>query len=326
MEQSVVVSETEICIRGSDFIGRDWSVFGKEHLLDIFATYYKSQKIKIYLIDGENAKFSGFATFIYWLGRQFNIPADDIIWDPQTDNCYDQKLGIFLRANDYISDLISCPESDAKFVGLALGRCNPTRLRLAYETDMTFPNDNFTIFKTSISCLKSEFESIRLTKLYAAEIGWFESKNFDTTTVVPIGENGTVDWKIAYETYFDICNRYQIEIISETDAMRNLWFTEKTARCLAIGKPFVLVAGQASLQQLRTMGFNTFGAVIDESYDNEVIPTIRIQRMIASLQELYTSNNKEQRIKQLYEIAETNIKNYKNFKSSFDKNHKPYKL
>jgi hypothetical protein len=195
---------------------------------------------------------------------------------------------------------------------MALGRFNPTRFRLAYEIDRAFPNDNFTIFKTTIPQVKREVEvKHRLTNLYAAELAWFESKKFDTTDIVPSNENGTVGWQIAYKTYFDICNQYQIEIISETDSMSNLWFTEKTAKCLAIGKPFVLVAGQSSLQQLQTIGFNTFNTVIDESYDNEVIPTLRIKCMIESLRELYTSSNRDERIQQMYEIAKTNIEIYK---------------
>lgn len=316
MEESVVVNEQEIFIHGESFIHREWQVTGKEILLDIFSTHYKAQKIKILLFDGANAKFSGFTTFINWLGQQFNIPADDIIWDPPTDNWYDQKLGIFLSANEYIPNLINCPESDAKFVGMALGRFNTTRLRLAYEIDNAFPDNNFTIFKTPVTHIKHQFQiNHQLTKLYANELAWVESKKFDTTNIAQWGNSGGVGWIPAYETYFDICNRYQIEIISETDAMSNLWFTEKTAKCLAIGKPFVLVAGQSSLQQLRIMGFNTFSEVIDESYDNEVIPTIRIQRLVASLQELYTSNNKQQRIEQMYEIAKTNIEIYKNIKN-----------
>jgi hypothetical protein len=64
---SVVVSEEEIYIHGESFIHRDWSIIGKEEIIDIFATYYTSQKIRILLFDGGNAKFSGFITFIDWL-------------------------------------------------------------------------------------------------------------------------------------------------------------------------------------------------------------------------------------------------------------------
>ena len=92
--------------------------------------------------------------------------------------------------------------------------------------------------------------------------------------------------------------------------MSDFWFTEKTARCLATGKPFALVAGTGSLQRLRDMGFKTFNSVLDESYDLETTPTRRINRLILSLKELY---NSQAGIEKLQEIAQENINIYKDY-------------
>lgn len=60
---------------------------------------------------------------------------------------------------------------------------------------------------------------------------------------------------------------YFIEIIIESE-IHNPWvFTEKTMRAFYTGKPFILLAGPGSLNNLRNWGFKTFSPFIDESYD-----------------------------------------------------------
>jgi hypothetical protein len=64
-----------------------------------------------------------------------------------------------------------------------------------------------------------------------------------------------------------------MEIVPETlfDDSR-LHLTEKALRPIACGKPFMLVATAGSLKYLRSYGFETFGNLIDESYDLETDP------------------------------------------------------
>ena len=100
-------------------------------------------------------------------------------------------------------------------------------------------------------------------------------------------------------------------IVVETNALTNYYFTEKTARCLASGKPFVLFSGERSLDNLHRMGFNTYGSVIDESYDTALHPYQRVQMMVQSLQDLYNSPNREDLIDQMYQIAEKNMSIYR---------------
>ena len=76
----------------------------------------------------------------------------------------------------------------------------------------------------------------------------------------------------------------QISIVSETT--QNEWFpTEKTYKSLMLGHPFVVYGGQHSLAKLRALGFETFGASIDESYDNCAYPMERADMLIKSLVE-----------------------------------------
>jgi len=75
--------------------------------------------------------------------------------------------------------------------------------------------------------------------------------------------------------------------------------SEKTLQSIAYGKPFVLVAPPKSLEQLKDLGFKTFGDFWDESYDNEIDPQKRML-MIFDLIEHINSFTIEE-LKDLYD-------------------------
>jgi len=57
--------------------------------------------------------------------------------------------------------------------------------------------------------------------------------------------------------------------------------TEKIWKPMAMGHPFVVAANQGYLQDLKHMGFQTFGDIIDESYDTISDPQQRIEAVAA---------------------------------------------
>jgi hypothetical protein len=69
-----------------------------------------------------------------------------------------------------------------------------------------------------------------------------------------------------------------VDVVTETlfDDDR-LHLTEKILRPIACGKPFILVGTWGSLAYLREYGFQTFGNLIDESYDTVQDPVQRLQ-------------------------------------------------
>jgi hypothetical protein len=67
---------------------------------------------------------------------------------------------------------------------------------------------------------------------------------------------------------------------------RRLHITEKTFKAIALEMPFVLIAPAHSLAYMREYGFQTFGNVIDESYDLETNDVQRIERVAKLLKEL----------------------------------------
>jgi hypothetical protein len=68
----------------------------------------------------------------------------------------------------------------------------------------------------------------------------------------------------------DIYNQTCYSIVAESSCVNDhSHFTEKVAKPLMCQRPFVVFAGQHYLRNLRSLGFRTFGDVIDESYDLE---------------------------------------------------------
>ena len=88
---------------------------------------------------------------------------------------------------------------------------------------------------------------------------------------------GTCDW-VRYQGHqchlsqimpIDVYNKTAYSIVAETDADNTLsFFSEKTAKPLIARRAFVAFTGYKFLSNLRELGFQTFGDVIDESYDD----------------------------------------------------------
>ena len=79
----------------------------------------------------------------------------------------------------------------------------------------------------------------------------------DNTYLIP-DQNNIINYRNGCVSYHDIWNKFKIEIVTETDEYQNQWFTDKTAKCLYTGKPFLLLSGPNSLGMLKRMGFVTF--------------------------------------------------------------------
>jgi hypothetical protein len=312
IEQAVTITDSEIVVLSQFFVHKDFSITHKELLLDIFAKNYKDQLVRIKTLDGENIQFSGFVDFIEYVTQVFNIPYNKIILETHngeySGNFQHRKLvlGIFVSIRNYIPAGFQSVPQGKKFAGAMLGRFNPTRLRLAYEIDQAFANDNYTVFQPTKETVANYYRNFN--SLYTNELDWLSKKTFDVD-MLSTHPSGMIDWQNSCQNYLEVQNNYDIEIISETDCFSDFWFTEKTARCLAIGKPFVLLSGQYSLKRLKDLGFYTFDSIINESYDESKSPTDRIQKIVNSLVELKNTN----RIADMYEQAKKNIEIYQEF-------------
>jgi hypothetical protein len=93
---------------------------------------------------------------------------------------------------------------------------------------------------------------------------------------------------------------------------RRLHITEKTFKAIALEMPFVLVAPAGSLEYMREYGFQTFGHVFDESYDEETNDIIRIEKVTKLLKDLDSQSVKERQ--QIHRACLETVKhNYHHF-------------
>ena len=111
----------------------------------------------------------------------------------------------------------------------------------------------------------------------------------------------------------DYCNhdyaQTGMEVVLETLFDDTRWhLTEKTLRPIACGKPFMLAATPGSLQYLKNYGFQTFGDLIDESYDQITHAPTRLRAIIQEMKRIadLDPNAKHQLYQQLHAIAEQN--------------------
>lgn len=79
----------------------------------------------------------------------------------------------------------------------------------------------------------------------------------------------------------EVYNQTRYSLVAET-VNDNNWsfFTEKIAKPMLARRLFLVSSGQYYLRNLREMGFRTFDAVIDESYDTEPDPVRRLDQML----------------------------------------------
>lgn len=79
-------------------------------------------------------------------------------------------------------------------------------------------------------------------------------------------KNGT---SMSHSIPIEIYRQSWYSIVAETGSDNSLFLTEKTAKPLFEQRLFVLFGSQGLLKRLQDQGYQTFGSVIDESYDNE---------------------------------------------------------
>jgi len=107
-----------------------------------------------------------------------------------------------------------------------------------------------------------------------------------------------VPWNIYRNTWYSV--------ICETGFTGDGFFlTEKTTKALFAQRVFVLFAPCQFLKTLRTFGFETFGSVIDEDYDEELIDLVRYRKAFAQMLSL-SQQDPVQVYKKLQPVLEHN--------------------
>jgi hypothetical protein len=106
---------------------------------------------------------------------------------------------------------------------------------------------------------------------------WEVKENMDNSV------SGTVPWEIYNHTWFSV--------VCETLGNNRVFLSaEKTAKCFQARRLFVVLAIQGFLQHYRNWGFETFGDVIDESYDTELDDIVRWSKAFEQINWLCKQN------------------------------------
>jgi hypothetical protein len=99
-------------------------------------------------------------------------------------------------------------------------------------------------------------------------------------------------------------------IVTETNFERPYQnFSEKTVDTIRLGKPFVLVAPYRTLALLKQLGFKTFDAWWDESYDTQINPEKRLRKIIKTIDKIsnLSYNELNEMYKDMRPVLEHNI-------------------
>lgn len=115
-------------------------------------------------------------------------------------------------------------------------------------------------------------------------------ETIDNTTLVNGYANTTTHLKgnfVSQHISEPIMENSWYSVVAETVTNNDCFFvTEKTAKPLMAGRPFIMLGGQHYLKRLRSLGFKTFAPVIDESYDEIADEQNRIVAAFKSFQQL----------------------------------------
>jgi hypothetical protein len=107
------------------------------------------------------------------------------------------------------------------------------------------------------------------------------------------------------------------EIISESVADHIFYATEKTYKSIVAKMPFMVISTVGYLGYLRSLGFETFGSIIDESYDQEVDLEKRIT-MIATEAKRIINNGSQKFYNATRDICQHNYNTWAKNRGSWD--------
>jgi hypothetical protein len=186
--------------------------------------------------------------------------------------------------------------------------------RKDYHLDFHHHDKSFVVFQCEKIHLDHQISGIE--EYFSGIREWWISRINPKAHHARDREFGEFNWPRNIVSYPEVACNFQIEIVSETDYCRLGDYTEKTWRCLATGKPFILLCGAGSMHELKRLGFKTYSPFIDESYDQIDNLNQRIIAIKKEIDRLAQMDPQEwmQTIQGLIEIAEENKNFYRDWK------------
>lgn len=124
--------------------------------------------------------------------------------------------------------------------------------------------------------------------VYQQHHAMFSGHAFRHAAITPANTNATTQFREPF------LSQALIYVVTETVGDYPYpYFTEKTWKAIANQRAFIIIGAQNSLQQLRTFGFQTFGAWWDESYDQLPHVADRIEHVVGTLSKMKSMTHLE---------------------------------
>ena len=314
------VTPTEVTIQVTDYIKHDGYT---QHLLPMYRALHQirnelsTRSLRFIFREAEPFHLVSFDNVLRHIAKTYNLSKDRIIIDTIAHTpalCTDYATVVTTPSSslDLARQLIQVDQchinSDARLFGAFFGRFTTHRFLMAYFLETHIPNSIVT-FHPSVQWAEYEFESVK--KYFVDELDWLRTRQ-EKNANLESGHSGAVSSFDCLPVYHEIFGLYHIEVVLETNIYECGWFTEKTAKCLAAGKPFILFGTQGQLADLRSMGFKTFSPWINESYDQEPYPEKRFDMIKDEITRLAAMHPTalQSTMTALSEIAQYNKQNY----------------
>jgi hypothetical protein len=317
------VTDSEVTIQLTDYIKHDGYV---HHLPELYRTLYQltdvinTRTVRFMSHETEPFRMVAFDRVLEHLALSMAIPKHRLILDtydhvPRFETPW---ATVVVRPSTSLTGAVhqiavdKCVrDPNARLFGGFFGRFTPHRFLMAHFLETEMSQHSVVAFQPKLEWAEYEFESVK--KWFVKELDWLRHREEKNTTIEG-GYNGRVDGFNCLPDYHNIFSLYQIEIVIETNVYECGWWTEKTAKCLASGKPFILIGTQTQLVDLRNLGFKTFSPWINESYDLEINPERRFDMIKDEIRRLASLEHtlKQEMLSKINAIADYNKNNYKN--------------
>ena len=315
------VTDSEVVVQLTDYIKHDGYV---HHLPELYRTLYQlrdvinTRTVRFISHETEPFRMVAFDRVLEHVATTMALTKDRLILDtydhvPRFETPWatvNTRPSTSLKAVLHDVEVVKCVRNpNARLFGGFFGRFTPHRFLMAYFLETEMSHHSVVAFQPKLEWAEYEFESVK--KWFVKELDWLRSRQ-ETNATIEGGYNGRVDGFNCLPDYHNIFPLYHIEVVLETNVYECGWWTEKTAKCLVSGKPFILLGTSGQLVELKRLGFKTFDPWINESYDSETNPEKRFDmikdeiRRIASL----SSNDRQKMLDEINAVADYNRNNY----------------
>jgi hypothetical protein len=319
-ETAVTVSEKTVTVFAGHFIKHDGYTY---RLASLFRVLHQlsdqlANKTLVFTFDdGEPLEIVAFGPIISDLVATLGLDADQIVFQlvdhvPKISIPFHTKLyhTRFFRLAENLVKTDSCSlDGDHKLFGAFFGRFTLYRMLMAHYLETKIGDHSLVAFQSGRDWAEHEIGTLH--NFFNDAMHWLANRQHLNTTLQHTF-NGCIRAEDCLPVYHEVFGKYAIEIVIETNVHDVGWFTEKTTKCLAAGKPFLLLGTSGQIRKLKAMGFKTFDGIIDESYDLEHNLDKRFDAICREIARLacLPSSARQSMVEELYQVANHNKTNY----------------